>query len=149
MERVTLQIETIHELNRRKASKFNPKYTELSFSTVDTNIWNIHVPEWPSVIQGMKVTAFLENSGDWQSFVGWVNHDTFEIVSPNYRKTLQKSVFFFSTSIIALYIFRNQSVAFYIISVCCFFIISLDLRKFLKQKEQHSEMLLFSETLVH
>jgi hypothetical protein len=53
--------------------------TEFGFEAGTLRKYAVAVPGMPKVEVGITITAVLKKSGDWQSLLGWVNHQTDEI----------------------------------------------------------------------
>jgi hypothetical protein len=45
------------------------------------NQYGVTIPGSPRLEPGMTVTAFLKDGHDWQTLLGWIDHDTGEIVA--------------------------------------------------------------------
>lgn len=73
----------VFDIQRRAGSRFQQQHTQFSFSSNGTPHYSVSVHGWPTVAEGMTITALLREADNWQSLAGWVNHQSGEIVAPN------------------------------------------------------------------
>jgi|EndMetStandDraft_4_1072995.scaffolds.fasta_scaffold681163_2 hypothetical protein len=62
MHPTTLRIEKIFTVERRRGR--NDRYTEFGFASGDTRHYSICAPGWPTIEEGMEITALLQKQGD-------------------------------------------------------------------------------------
>lgn len=91
MEQVTVTFDLIFDLRRRHSSLFSPWHTSFSFTAGGVTHRDLSVPGWPTLQVGHTVTALLRRRGDWQSLIGWVNHDTGEVTRPTSGRMLRRA----------------------------------------------------------
>ena len=84
----TVTLDRVFDVQRRNASKYAPKRTDFSFESAGTRHFAVQVPGWPGLAQGDRLTAVLQEPGNWQTLAGWKNHTTGELVLPDTRRSL-------------------------------------------------------------
>lgn len=99
MQTVTVTFERIFDIRRWEASKNSPRHTTFGFVASGKSYYAVSVPDWPTIEAGTTITAFLREEGNWQSLAGWINQQTNEIATPNYRSSF---FFAFTSGILAL-----------------------------------------------
>jgi hypothetical protein len=104
MHVVTVTFEKIFDLHRWDRSKYVPRHTAFGFVANGESRYSVSVVGWPTIEVGTTVTAFLGEEGNWQSLVGWVNHQTREVVIPNYQRSIYSACV---SSLIALFIWMG------------------------------------------
>ena len=87
MHAVTVTFERIFDLQRHEASKSCPKHTTFGFVSGGEPHYAVSVPAWPTFEVGITVTVLLRKEGNWQSLTGWVNHQSGEVITPNYQRS--------------------------------------------------------------
>ena len=91
-----------------------PRQTTFSFMSAGKYFAYAAAPGWPTLHDGLTVTALLEDD-DWKSPLGWINHETGEIAGPSPRE-IQKQAgftavwFFFGILVVALGIQKESAV---------------------------------------
>ena len=88
MHAVTVTFERIFDLQRYEASKYCPKHTTFGFVAGGKPHYVVSVPAWPTIEVGITVTVLLREAGNWQSLTGWVNHQSGEVITPNYQRSM-------------------------------------------------------------
>ena len=78
MNEVTVTFDRVFDIVRRSQRNRVP-CTEFGFQAGDVKKYGIAAPGSPRIEAGMTVTAVLQRPGDWQTLLGWVNHETGEI----------------------------------------------------------------------
>jgi hypothetical protein len=99
MQTVIVTFERIFDVHRWEASQNSPRHTTFGFVASGKSYYAVSVPDWPSIEAGTTITAFLREEGNWQSLAGWINQQTNEIATPNYRSSF---FFAFISGILAL-----------------------------------------------
>lgn len=54
--------------------------TFFNFASRGEHQYNVQILGWPRIRKGMKVTALLEEPGNWQTLKGWIDHESGQIV---------------------------------------------------------------------
>jgi len=78
MNEVTITFDEVFDIVRN-SQRSRVLSTQFGFRSGDMKKHGITVPGSPRIEAGMTVTAVLERPGDWQTLLGWVNHETGEI----------------------------------------------------------------------
>jgi len=79
MNEATVTFDRVFDIVRRSQRNRMP-CTEFGFQAGDQKKYGIAAPGSPRIVAGMTVTAVLHRPGDWQTLLGWVDHETGEIV---------------------------------------------------------------------
>jgi hypothetical protein len=79
MNEVTVTFDRVFDIVHRSPYNRVP-FTGFGFQAGDVKKYAIEVPGSPRIEAGMTVTAVLLRPGDWRTLLGWVNHETGEIV---------------------------------------------------------------------
>jgi hypothetical protein len=87
MQTVSVTFERIFDIHRWESSQNSPRHTTFGFVAGGKSYYAVSVPDWPTIEAGTTITAFLREEGNWQSVVGWINQQTNEIATPNYRRS--------------------------------------------------------------
>jgi hypothetical protein len=90
----TVTFDRVFDLHRWRLRR--GPITVFSFSTKERTVYSVTVEGWPAVQAGMTVTAVLGRSGNWQTLLGWSNHQSGELAMRSYRQD------FTTTAIVAL-----------------------------------------------
>lgn len=78
MNKVIVTFDRVFDIVRRLMGSRMP-CTEFGFQNGDTKKYGITAPGLPRIEAGMTVTAVLRRPDDWQTLIGWVDHETGEI----------------------------------------------------------------------
>ncbi|SEB13473.1 hypothetical protein [Variovorax sp. YR216] len=78
MNEITITFDRVFDIVRGSRRNRVP-CTVFGFQSGDVEERSVAVPGSPRIEAGMTVTAVLERPGDWQTLLGWVNHETGEI----------------------------------------------------------------------
>ena len=78
MNEITITFDQVFDVVHR-SQRNRVLSTQFGFQSGDMKKVGVTVPGSPRIEAGMTVTALLERPGDWQSLLGWVNHETGEI----------------------------------------------------------------------
>lgn len=92
MQRVTVTFDLVFDLRRVPGSRLRGRRTLFSFTADGETHRELNMQGWPRLQVGDTITALLPRKGDWRTLVGWVNHDTGEVVAPSPARTLQRTV---------------------------------------------------------
>lgn len=79
MEQVTIAFRRIFDLHRIESSRYIKRHTLFSFEAEGLTKYSVRVPGWPKIEAGTTVTALLRKPGNWQTVIGWVNHESGEV----------------------------------------------------------------------
>ncbi len=80
MNEATVTFEQVFDVTRNVRRSRVPS-TEFGFQAGEMKVQSVLVSGSPRIEAGMTVTALLDRPGDWQSLLGWVDHETGEIAS--------------------------------------------------------------------
>ena len=92
MQRVTVTFDLVFDLRRVPGSRVSGRRSLFSFTADGETHRELKIPGWPRLQVGDTVTALLRRKGDWHTLVGWVNHDTGEVVAPSLTRPLGRAV---------------------------------------------------------
>ncbi len=92
MQRVTVTFDLVFDLRRVPGSRFSGRRSLFSFTAGGETHRELKMQGWPRLQVGDTITALLRRKGDWSTLVGWVNHDTGEVVAPSPARTLLRTV---------------------------------------------------------
>lgn len=79
MQRITITIDRVFDITTG-VSRGKQPCTFFSFQSGQASEYGVALPGEPTLVNGMTVSAFLEENDNWQTLLGWVNHGTGEIV---------------------------------------------------------------------
>lgn len=82
--------------------------TFFNFACNDTHQYSVQILGKPHIRQGMKVTALLEEPGNWQTLKGWIDHDSGAIIGVTSPTTILGALSFF---LILLLVFFSIAIA--------------------------------------
>lgn len=88
MQIVTVTFERIFDLHRWEETNSSARHTTFGFVSNGKPHYAVSIPNWPTIEAGTTVTAFLREQGNWQSLAGWINQQTNEVTTTNYRRSL-------------------------------------------------------------
>ncbi|CAN7696737.1 MULTISPECIES: hypothetical protein [unclassified Caballeronia] len=78
-----MPLETVH-LDRVfgvvQTSQNRKQVTLFGFESAHRKEYSVAAPGKPRVVSGMTITAYLAEAGNWQTLIGWRNHEDGEIV---------------------------------------------------------------------
>jgi hypothetical protein len=80
--RETVVFDRVFDVQRRESTRWNRRRTEFSFEHAGRKVFGVSVPGWPELVQGHRITAVLAEPGNWQTLLGWKNHNTGELWLP-------------------------------------------------------------------
>ncbi|MEJ8812762.1 hypothetical protein WKW77_16870 [Variovorax ureilyticus] len=78
MHEITITFDRVFDIVRG-ARRGRVPSTVFGFQAKEVEVRGVAVAGSPRIEAGMTITAVLERPGDWQSLIGWVNHETGEI----------------------------------------------------------------------
>ncbi|MGG7607375.1 hypothetical protein [Massilia sp. BKSP1R2A-1] len=78
MQRITITIDRVFDITTGLSRGRQP-CTFFSFQSGETNQFGVALPGKPEVESGMTVSVLLEESDNWQTLLGWLDHRTGEI----------------------------------------------------------------------
>ena len=78
MNQVTVTFDRVFDIVRN-SQRNRVSCTEFGFQAGELRKYGIAAPGSPRIEPGMTVTAVLQRPGDWQSLLGWVDHETGEV----------------------------------------------------------------------
>ncbi len=87
---VIVTFDRVFDVKRTRVRNHGP-CTIFGFQSGQVRAHGVLVPDWPRIEPGMTVTAVLQRRGDWQTLMGWVDHQTGEVVG---QKTMMVSTVF-------------------------------------------------------
>ncbi|RYY86597.1 MAG: hypothetical protein EOO15_14130 [Chitinophagaceae bacterium] len=79
MEQVTIVFRRVFDLHRIESSRYITRHTLFSFEAEGLTKYSVRVPGWPEIKVGTTVTALLRKPENWQTVIGWVNHESGEV----------------------------------------------------------------------
>lgn len=79
MQRITIKIDRVFDITTG-VSRGKQPCTFFSFQSGPVSEYGIAVPGTPELENGMTVSAFLEENDNWQTLLGWVSHETGDVV---------------------------------------------------------------------
>lgn len=79
MQRITITIDHVFDITT-SLSRGRQHCTFFNFQSGETSQFGVALPGKPGLENGLTVSALLEESDNWQTLLGWLNHDTGEIV---------------------------------------------------------------------
>lgn len=82
MHKIDIVFDKVSQIQRTPQMGYVPKQTTFNFIQGCQREYNVVVPGWPEIKPGIMYTCLLKNSNNWQTLVGWKNHETAEIASP-------------------------------------------------------------------
>lgn len=80
MEQVTATFDRVFDVQRQVRDIFGSKFTTFGFELQGERFFDLSVPGWPSLHDGITVTALLRETGNWKTLIGWVEHGSGEVV---------------------------------------------------------------------
>ena len=82
MNAQTLTIDRVFDSRHRYrgSNGSGPKCTELGLEIAGNRHFMVVLDGWLEISAGSRVTALFRSPGDWKQLVGWVDHETGEIV---------------------------------------------------------------------
>ncbi len=92
MQRVTVTFDLVFDLRRVPGSRLSGRRSLFSFTAGGETHRELKIAGWPRLQVGDTITALLRREGDWHTLVGWVNHDTGEVVAPSSTRPLGRAV---------------------------------------------------------
>lgn len=92
MQRVTVTFDLVFDLRRIPPSSLRGRRSLFSFMADGQTERELQMQGWPRLQVGDTITALLRRNNDWHTLVGWVNHETGEVVAPSPVRTLRRSV---------------------------------------------------------
>ena len=92
MHRVTVTFDLVFDLRRVPGSRLYGRRSLFSFTADGETHRELRIQGWPRLQVGDTITALLRRKRDWRTLVGWVNHDSGEIVAPLPTRTLYRSL---------------------------------------------------------
>ncbi len=92
MQRVTVTFDLVFDLRRVPGSRLTGRRSLFSFTADGETHRELTMPGWPRLQVGDTITALLRRKDDWRTLVGWVNHDTGEVVAPSPVRMLLRTV---------------------------------------------------------
>ncbi|MDR2187053.1 MAG: hypothetical protein LBE62_03250 [Azonexus sp.] len=101
MEEVTQTFDRIFGVQQQVRDRFGSKFTTFGFESKGRRYFELSVQGWPTLNDGMTVTALLRKSDDWKSVVGWVAHDSGEIVCRDTRRHFVSAAWLLLITLIA------------------------------------------------
>ena len=91
MHRVTVTFDLVFDLRRVPGSRLQGRRSLFSFTADGQTHRELQMQGWPRLQVGDTITALLRRKHDWRTLVGWVNHDTGEVVAPSPARTFYRS----------------------------------------------------------
>jgi hypothetical protein len=79
MQRITITLDRVFDITTGSARGRHP-CTFVNFQSGALSQFGIALPGSPGLRNGMTVTALLDKYDNWQTLLGWVDHETGEIV---------------------------------------------------------------------
>ena len=92
MHQVTVTFDLVFDLRRVPGSNLRGRRSLFSFTAGELTERELQMQGWPRLQVGDTITALLRRKNDWRTLVGWVNHETGEVVAPSPLRTLRRSV---------------------------------------------------------
>lgn len=98
--KATITFDRVFDIQRQVRDIFGSKFTLFGCESQGERHFDITVPGWPLVQDGMTVTALVGEAGNWKSFSGWVEHESREVAcNEGWRYYLCAVRAFFSAAI--------------------------------------------------
>jgi hypothetical protein len=77
----TIVIDRVFDLQHSRRGSNGPKCTVLGLEAAGVRHFSVVVDGWHEIHAGVTVTAMFRSAEDWKQLVGWVNHQTGEIIT--------------------------------------------------------------------
>lgn len=126
----TVTLDSIFDVQRRKATRNCAKRTQLSFQAHGIRHYSVVVPGWPEFSRGHLIAFVLRQQGNWQTVEVCKNLTTGELAAPSSTLAISNSIMGACISPIfaMLYPSLNGTVAkgFVIAAVLCILTFAVD-----------------------